>query len=83
MRDIVRERAEKVLDIALLKARLSSKQCIIEKREQEVADLGARLDQARVWLQDIAAADWGDWCRPAYGLQDMAKEALAAIWKEE
>ena len=50
---------------------------------KEVADLGARLDQARVWLQDIAAADWGDWCRPAYGLQDMAKEALAAIWKEE
>jgi hypothetical protein len=54
-----------------------------EDREYIAFCKGARLDQARVWLQDIAAADWGDWCRPAYGLQHMAKEALAAIWKEE
>jgi len=45
--------------------------------------LTLRLAQARVALQEIATVNTSDWCRPASGLQGMAKEAISEIWKEE
>jgi len=50
---------------------------------KEIEDLGKRLAQARVALQEIATVNISDWCRPGPGLQGMAKEAISEIWKEE
>ena len=61
---------------SLLTAERAEHEKVFEDLCREISDLGKRLDASRHALKEIAEADWWDWCRPAYGLQGMAREAL-------